>query len=488
MKSKKIITLLALLLSVCMLFACGAPEAQGGSSSGDSNDSGITDNSEKDNVESNKTESEKTEDKETEAKTYTVIWANGDVLEIDDNVAFGAIPSYNGPEPKKEATAEYTYKFSGWTPTVGAVEGNITFSAQFEAIKNKYTVVWKNADGTVLETDEQVEFGTIPSYDGAEPKKSATEEYNYIFSGWSPSVGAVKGEVVYTAQFEEKSLFKFTETRDGYAIDAYYGTSTRVTFPAKHNGKDIVEIGSYVLANNATVLEIVLPDTVKKIGDGSFSHCPRLYKINIPAQCTDIGSYVMAKTDIDQITLPASINNIGPLWLYGAPLKTLRFEGTPTYFVGDCFGRLNGIVDLTNAANKLSDHFDSSRTDSTEEIWIGSGGYMSNYPKYSYFRWELKDDNRWFETTINNPYSDAKETVKVFANENNSDYYYTEILTRTEKRSTGATWYHYDYTEIQGSFSLLPGTLETIEISRNAGVDEATLIGYASFLNVTYFD
>ena len=36
-----------------------------------------------------------------------------------------------------------------------------------------YTVVWKDADGSVLETDESVEEGAIPTYDGEEPKKAS---------------------------------------------------------------------------------------------------------------------------------------------------------------------------------------------------------------------------------------------------------------------------------------------------------------------------
>lgn len=63
-----------------------------------------------------------------------------------------------------------------------------------------YTVTWKNYDGTILETGYYFS-GETPVYDGINPTKPSDGTYNYAFDGWSPIVGPITGNTVYTAQF-----------------------------------------------------------------------------------------------------------------------------------------------------------------------------------------------------------------------------------------------------------------------------------------------
>lgn len=75
----------------------------------------------------------------------TVTWTNwdGTVLEVDENVAIGETPTYDGTEPARAADSEHVYVFKGWDPEVSAVTGNVTYKATFQ---------WLNTVAQVGET------------------------------------------------------------------------------------------------------------------------------------------------------------------------------------------------------------------------------------------------------------------------------------------------------------------------------------------------
>lgn len=68
-----------------------------------------------------------------------------------------------------------------------------------------FTVIWKNENGDILETDKNVEYGSTPTYDGKNPKKENNDDRIYVFCGWSPSISEVVEDVVYTATYKEIS-------------------------------------------------------------------------------------------------------------------------------------------------------------------------------------------------------------------------------------------------------------------------------------------
>ena len=137
-----------------------------------------------------------------ELRSYTVTWQNWDGTTIlQEQVEYGTVPAYDGETPTKAQDAQYFYEFSGWAPEVVAVTGDATYTAAYEGVLRTYTVTWVNDDGSVLETDEDVPYGTIPEYNGETPTKDPTEAVYYYFDGWSPEVSEVTGDATYTAMY-----------------------------------------------------------------------------------------------------------------------------------------------------------------------------------------------------------------------------------------------------------------------------------------------
>ena len=150
-------------------------------------------------------------------KTYTVTWKNSDgtVLDVNNEVLEGTTPTYEGENPTKNNDAQYNYVFSGWTPNITSVYADAEYTATYREELRKYSVVWKDADGKVLETDNDVPYGTMPEFNNIEPTKEQTVESTFSFKGWTPEVTNIEGDAVYTATYEAKAR-NYTVTWKNY--------------------------------------------------------------------------------------------------------------------------------------------------------------------------------------------------------------------------------------------------------------------------------
>ena len=168
-------------------------------------------------------------------RSYTITWKNDDgtTLETDTNVAYGTTPTYDGATPTKTATAQYSYTFTGWTPAITAVTGDTVYTATYSQSTNKYTVIWKNWDGTTLETDTNVTYGTTPTYDGTTPTKSSDSTHYYVFAGWSPTISPVTGNTVYTATFNtnDKIIVSLQDPSNGATQTIYAEPNETIVLP-----------------------------------------------------------------------------------------------------------------------------------------------------------------------------------------------------------------------------------------------------------------
>ncbi len=178
--------------------------------------------------------------------TYTVSFVvDGKVT--DTVLEYGTV--IDMPVPVKAADAQYTYVFVGWEGYADGmtVTGDVTFTAKFNSILNKYTVKFVNDDTAVYE--EKLDYGTKIVAPTEIPTKESDAEYSYTFVGWSGYTEGmtVVGDVVFKAVFSTDGMvYKISFVNGGEVISYDLGYGTKIVVPAKVPTKESDAQYSYV--------------------------------------------------------------------------------------------------------------------------------------------------------------------------------------------------------------------------------------------------
>lgn len=154
-----------------------------------------------------------------EIQKHTATFKNHDGTVLQTiSVESGGTPNYTGSTPTKPSTAEYSYSFSGWSPSIGAITSDTTYVAQFTAAKRKYTIATSGSNGSVT-------GGGTYQY-GSSIILTANPNTGYKFTRWSdgntsnPRTITVTGAATYTAIFEQMSRIILDEDRvKGFLLD-----------------------------------------------------------------------------------------------------------------------------------------------------------------------------------------------------------------------------------------------------------------------------
>jgi len=152
----------------------------------------------------------------TAPRVYTVTISAGGGKFADGTTAnkvytggYGDATGISLSNPTKDATAQYTYTFSGWSsPIPSTFTEDITITAGFTQSDRLYTITFNANDGTfpgggtIYTKDYTYGAAIDPTADGIPvPVKASAGIYSYEFTGWSPFLTSVTDEMEYTAQF-----------------------------------------------------------------------------------------------------------------------------------------------------------------------------------------------------------------------------------------------------------------------------------------------
>ena len=130
---------------------------------------------------------------------YMVTFKNGEIVLQSDSIEYGVVPT--APSVTLPAnTAQYTYRFAGWNPTIESVTGVATYTAKFDSTVNKYMVTFIDWDGTIIGEAQQVAYGESAKAP-ADPTREAAGGIAYTFEKWSEDFSMVTGNMTVVAVY-----------------------------------------------------------------------------------------------------------------------------------------------------------------------------------------------------------------------------------------------------------------------------------------------
>lgn len=136
-------------------------------------------------------------------KIYYVTW-------IVDGVS-NTVPYYYGatPDPKNYIshfpyqTQYHNHEFSGWTPEIAPVTGDVTYEGWTVSSLKKFNITWVFKNGAERITEEW-EYDTVPTFTG--DPTYVDSYYKYVFAGWDKTVSRVTRAATYTAIYKREPL------------------------------------------------------------------------------------------------------------------------------------------------------------------------------------------------------------------------------------------------------------------------------------------
>ncbi len=203
-------------------------------------------------------------------KKFTITWINWDktpviTKDMDGNdatsydVPYGTVAEFFGTNPTREATNDYTYDFTGWSPALDSVKSDVTYTATYTQKPRTYTIIFLNEGGVEIER-QFLTLNEWPVCENTPTKIGHTLE-------WTPAIAAVTGEATYTAKWLEEPPTEYEITFFDYdgttklkpADETPYMVAVGVvpTPPADPIGKPATGEFTYVFDHWAPALEEV---------------------------------------------------------------------------------------------------------------------------------------------------------------------------------------------------------------------------------------
>lgn len=217
-------------------------------------------------------------DEEWKEQRFTITWKNWDgteiksyiqdgseLIEVSYSVTYGTQAEFLGSNPTREPNIDYTYDFTGWTPALGKVTSDVTYTATYSKQPRKYTIIFTTEGGVEIER-QFLTHNELPVCENVPTKTGFTLQ-------WEPALAAVTGDATYRATWLEEPPTEYAVTFFDYdgttklkptGEEPYMvAVGTMPTPPDDPAGKPATSEFTYVFDHWSPALEEVSATSIK---------------------------------------------------------------------------------------------------------------------------------------------------------------------------------------------------------------------------------
>lgn len=259
--------------------------------------------------------------------TYRVTWYNDDgttVLEVDEDVARGTMPEYNGPIPTKTPEEGLLYVFAGWDWPLEPVYGEQVYYATYTSVMATFTSLDDTAYVLSEVSDKTITSISVPSsYLG----KPVTVLGDSVFADFTSleqvTLPTTLTSIGYAAFAGCTSLKDIFIPENVYSINniPFVGCASLTAINVDANNTSYSSLDG-VLFNKAQDQLMIypagkgtsyaIPSGVTSIADDAFFMCTSLASVTIPDTVTTMGyNTFFGCASLDNVVIPDTVTSLG---------------------------------------------------------------------------------------------------------------------------------------------------------------------------------
>lgn len=159
------------------------------------------------------------------------------------------------------------------------------------------------------------------------------------------------------ADIKKSGDYDYKVNEDGnVTLLLYSGGETNITIPDEIEGKPVTEIAARAFTLSNQLGEVVIPNTVKKIGSSAFDDTG-ITSLTLPEGLIHIENNAFAKNQLTHVTLPESLQYLGGRAFAENALEAITVPGSVELIRGNTFaGNKLRSVTLENGIKEIDGH------------------------------------------------------------------------------------------------------------------------------------